>query len=80
MICSDYQTGNFSIAVFSNNQHQLVKQIQSEMYVQSNTSNSTLIEKTIQIPVIEDQPYLVVVTINSIGVSVSNSTNFSKLK
>ena len=80
MICSDYQTGNFSIAVFSNNQHQLVKQIQSEMYVQSNASNSTLIEKTIQIPVIEDQPYLVVVTINSIGVSVSNSTNFSKLK
>lgn len=80
MICSDYQTGNFSIAVFSNNRHQLVKQIQSEMYVQSNASNSTLIEKTIQIPVIEDQPYLVVVTINSIGVSVSNSTNFSKLK
>ena len=80
MICSDYQTGNFSIAVFSNNQRQLVKQIQSEMYVQSNASNSTLVEKALQIPVIEDQPYLVVVTINSIGMSVSNSTNFSKLK
>ena len=74
-ICPESQTGNYNIAIYDNADH-LLKHLGPEVYTQENQENKTLIEKDLQVVLTQGEVYKVLVTSESIGASISNTTTF----
>lgn len=72
-MCPMYQTGSYNIEVYDSADH-LLKSFGPEVYTQEIEENKTLIEKDLQVHLTHGELYRVTVTIESIGISISNNT------
>ena len=78
-ICSEYQTATITIAIYTGNMHRLAQEFEAENYTQNATHEGKLVHKVVEANLTLNQLYQVFVKIESIGVTVSNSSIFSEL-
>ena len=75
-MCPVYQTGSYNITVYDSADH-LLKSFGPEVYIQENEETKTLTVNNLRIFLTQGQLYYeIIVTTESIGASISNTTSF----